>query len=71
MIDRVICPKIGKHRLKAVGRLDIEVLHTSLKATPYTANRVLALLSKMFNLAIEWKCDPSHGSTIRLRDSPT
>ena len=55
MIDRVIRPKIGKHRLKAVGRLDIEVLHTSLKATPYAANRVLALLSKMFNLAIEWK----------------
>src|ERR1035437_9075584 len=55
MINKVIRPKIGKHRLKAVGRLDIEVLHTSLKATPYAANRVLALLSKMFNLAIEWK----------------
>jgi integrase len=26
-----------------------------LKATPYQANRVLALLSKMFSLAIEWE----------------
>ena len=55
MIDSVINPKIGKFRLKAIGRLDIEVLHNSLKSTPYFANRVLALLSKMFNLAIQWK----------------
>jgi integrase len=30
---------------------DIETIHTSMKATPYRANRVLALLSKMFSLA--------------------
>jgi integrase len=64
MINKVIRPKIGKHRLKAVGRHDIETLHASLKATPYAANRVLSLLSKMFNLAIEWKWmteNPSRG----------
>jgi integrase len=55
MIDNNIRPGIGKLRLKAVGRRDIEALHLSLKATPYAANRLLSLLSKMFNLGIQWK----------------
>jgi integrase len=55
MIDNFIRPGIGKLRLKAVGRLDIEALHLSLKPTPYAANRLLSLLSKMFNLGIQWK----------------
>ena len=55
MIDNIIRPGIGKLRLKAVGRRDIEALHLSLKATPYAANRLLSLLSKMFNLGIQWK----------------
>ncbi len=55
MIDGIIRPSIGKLRLKAVGRRDIESLHSSLKTTPYRANRVLSLLSKMFNLGIQWK----------------
>ncbi len=46
MIDSVINPKFGKFRLKAIGRLDIEVFDNSMKSTPYLANRVLALLSK-------------------------
>jgi len=55
MIDNFIRPGIGKLQLKAVGRRDIEVLHLSLKTTPYAANRLLSLLSKMFNLGIQWK----------------
>lgn len=52
MINRIIIPSIGKLRLKAVGKRDIEQLHYSLKDTPYQANRVLALLSTMFNFAV-------------------
>jgi integrase len=55
MLERIILPKLGRLRVIAVGQRDIEILHGSLKATPYRANRVLSLLSKMFNLAIEWK----------------
>lgn len=55
MLDKVICPKLGSHRLRAIGRRDIEKFHASLKETPYQANRVLALLSAMFNYAIEQK----------------
>jgi integrase len=56
MIDGIILDGLGRNlRVKAIGRRDIETLITSKKATPYRANRVLSLLSKMFNLAIEWK----------------
>ena len=55
MIEGIVVPRIGKLRLKAVGKRDLELLHQSLKATPYRANRVLALLSTMFNYALAHK----------------
>ncbi len=54
MLDRAILPRVGQVKVAAVTRRDIEVLHNALRATPYQANRVLALLSKMFNLAVAW-----------------
>lgn len=54
-IDKIISLKLKSLRLKAIGKRDIEALHASLNATPYQANRVLALLSKMFNFAMEEK----------------
>jgi integrase len=55
MLEGIVKPRLGRLRVVAVGRRDIETLHQSLKATPYQANRVLALLSHMFEKAIEWK----------------
>lgn len=55
MLDKIICPKLGYRRLKGIGGRDIEALHASLNGTPYQANRVLALLSKIFNHAIKAK----------------
>ena len=55
MIESHIVPKLGSLKVAAVGRRDIDTLHQSLKKHPYRANRVLALLSKMFNLAVEWE----------------
>jgi integrase len=63
-IAEIINPRLGKLRLAAVTRRDIEGLKASLQATPYRANRVLALLSHMFTKAIEWKWvieNPVHG----------
>jgi integrase len=56
MAETRIRPELGVRRLKAVTRSDVSTLHTKLKDTPYEANRVLALLSSMFNFAIahEW-----------------
>ncbi len=55
MINNIIRPALGSLRLQAVGKRDLETLHASFKATPYRANRLLSLLSKMFSLAIEWE----------------
>jgi len=54
MIEKIIVPKLGKLRVKSIGKKDIESLHAALKTTPYRANRVLALLSKMFTLSTQW-----------------
>ncbi len=55
MIRAIIRPKIGKRKVATVGYAEIDKLHRGLKATPVHANRVLALLSKMFSLAMKWQ----------------
>ncbi len=60
MLRGVILPKIARLKVTSVERRDIENLHHSFKATPYRANRVLSLLSKMFSLAVEWKWRPDN-----------
>ncbi len=52
MLKNIILPKLGKRRVSAVNKRDVETLHNSLKKTPYQANRVLALLSKMLTFAM-------------------
>lgn len=54
MLDNLILPRFKHWQVAAVTRRDVESLHSTLRATPYRANRVLALLSKMFSLANEW-----------------
>ena len=54
MLNRLVLPKLGSAKVAAITRPDIEKLHNSLRSTPYAANRLLALLSKMFTLAIAW-----------------
>jgi hypothetical protein len=51
MIERTISPRLES---TAVQSRDIQGLHVTMKATPYQANRLLALLSKMFSPAVEW-----------------
>lgn len=64
MIEGIIGPKIGRLRVDSIGHRDIQDLHLQLKATPYRANRVLALLSSMFAHAILWgKEDARYEST--------
>jgi integrase len=54
MIDRIILPRLGSKKVAAVQSRDIQSLHVSMKKTPYQANRLLALLSKMLSLAVKW-----------------
>jgi integrase len=54
LIDKVILPAIGNQRVRDVKRADIARLHHARRAAPYEANRMLAVLSKMFSLAEKW-----------------
>ena len=54
MIDRIILPRLGSKKVSAVRSRDIHALHVSMKEMPHQANRVLALASKMFSLAMNW-----------------
>jgi integrase len=60
MLDNIILPKLGAKKVDAIGRRDIEAIQIAMKDRPYQANRVLSLLSKMFNLAVEWKWRPDN-----------
>jgi integrase len=54
MIERIILPRLGSKKVSAVRSREIHALHVSMKETPHQANRVLALASKMFSLAMKW-----------------
>jgi integrase len=54
-IVRYVRPDLGHLKVAEVTPAHVDKLHRSMKATPYQANRVLALLSKMFTLAtVRW-----------------
>lgn len=55
LLEKIILPQFGNQHVKNISRRAIESLHLQLGKTPIQANRVLALLSKMFNLAISWE----------------
>jgi len=65
MLDNVILPALGNQKLQGITRNDVTKLHYSLRETPYRANRVLALLSKMFNLAERWGSRPDGSNPCR------
>ena len=54
LIEKRIKPALGARKVQSVSRADVMDLHRKLRATPYEANRALALLSKMFSLAESW-----------------
>lgn len=54
MIEKIILPALGNQQVIHMSRRAIEDLHHQLERTSTQANRVLAVLSKMFTLAVEW-----------------
>lgn len=47
-------PALGTKKVSEVRREHVLALHNQLRATPYQANRVLALISKIMNLCEMW-----------------
>lgn len=68
LINRVIIPDFGKMRVVDLGRGHLIKYHHSLKATPIMANRLLALISTMMNLAEKWEYRPQNTNPCKFVD---
>ena len=64
-LRRHVLPAIGKFRAADVARADVAKLHHDLRHSRYQANRSLALMSKMFNLAEMWGLRPDGSNPCR------
>ena len=65
LLDRMILPALSGRKVMDVTRQDIAKLHHGLRETPYQANRLLAVLSKMFNLGERWGLRPDGSNPCR------
>jgi integrase len=64
-LARHVRPALGNTKAADVTRQDILRLHHDLRATPTAANRVQALLHKMFELAEAWGVRPEASNPCR------
>ncbi len=64
-VEIFINPEIGTMKLVSVERTDIAKIHHQLRHIPYQANRVLGVLSIMFNLAENWGLRPQFSNPCR------
>src|SRR5262249_47626845 len=56
LVTARIKPAFGSRRLSSLARSDVKAWHTALRGSPYAANRALAVLRKMFSLAVnQWE----------------
>jgi Phage integrase, N-terminal SAM-like domain len=60
MLERVIVPALGRHRVTEVTRADVAKIHHDLRHIPYDANRCIEIISKMF---VKWR---ARGLNFRL-----
>jgi integrase len=49
LIERIIKPELGPHNLSELAHSDLRKLHFKHRSTPYQANRIIAICSKMFS----------------------
>ena len=71
---RHIVPALGKLPIGRVRREDVRDMHYGLRATPVMANRVVDLLSRMFNMAESWGLLPEGSNPcwrqVKYRERP-
>lgn len=53
--QNVIQPKFGQTLVSEMKRGEVEKFHKDRRNTPYQANRILALLSRLLNMAERWE----------------
>jgi integrase len=55
ILDTYVRPKLGRIKVADLAHSDIDALHREVsRRAPYRANRTVAVLSRMMNLAITW-----------------
>ena len=64
-VEQCINPVLGNHLVSDVTRADVTILHHKLRNRPCQANRSLAVLSKMMNLAEQWGLRPDGSNPAR------
>ncbi|WP_374765325.1 tyrosine-type recombinase/integrase [Yunchengibacter salinarum] len=68
LIEKSINPSLGGRSIEALQPKDVDRFHQSLKGTPYTANRSVAVLRSMFNRAENWGLVPrGHNPAANIR----
>jgi integrase len=65
LLRRYILPALGSLAVADVARADVAKMHHQLRAHPTQANRVIAVLSKMMNLAERWGLRPDGSNPVR------
>jgi len=65
LLDTTILPALGRQLVRDVTRADMTRFHHSLRASPYAANRTLAVVSKMLSLAEKWGERPDGSNPCR------
>jgi len=63
-INKHIKPSLGRLKVISLDKKDLIKLHSELKSTPTTANRVITLLSKILNLAEDWGIRPHNSNPV-------
>jgi len=58
IVDRDLRPALGRLKVAAVTRQDIDRMHSARSGTPRQANLILAVCSKAFSLAERWGMRP-------------
>ena len=62
IIESFVLPALGRRKVADVAYSDIDALHRQVtqRGARYRANRTVAILSKMFSLAIKWQLRPDN-----------
>lgn len=68
-IRRTLRPRFGKMAVADVRLQDVEDMMAAMKGTPVEANRTLALLRKMMNLAERWEYRPLNSNPCKHVES--
>ena len=75
VIKRHIVPNFGDMPLAAVGRKQVTDLHYALRDVPSTANRTVAVLSRLFTMGEAWGLTPEGATNpcrfvVKYRERP-